>query len=319
MVLNAIAEREINVGMDVHTAINLLKSTYGAKLTHDSGHNDVGGREASPTWIFTMGGHGNAQVAVRMNREKVSLYLSNRTPDGSELEPLLKGLAKIEKSYVNSGGGLASSLLNPNNAPYLCPSTRTPLLRLTPSEGKLPEILDLYLGASDSSPASISPDFSESLTEASSLPRRRVISAAELLIQLDRNAETGRAGEQIALIDELNRLHECGCCVPGKYVELKALSDVGTGYDIASNWPGEERCIEVKTTTAAGSDFFITENERQVLAELGLKAWLYRVVLQLDGSGEVVQRVQDPIRKIPDEAMRPAVWRVDAIGFDSQE
>jgi hypothetical protein len=139
----------------------------------------------------------------------------------------------------------------------------------------------------------------------------RSVSLEQLLEQLDRNSATGRSGEKLALIDELTRLRECGCPDPEKYVEHIAQTDIDRGYDISSTWPGEERYIEVKTTTVASTnDFFLTENERQTLAGLGSKAWLYRVVLGKDISSGSIHRVKDPIRRIRAEEMRAVVWRI---------
>jgi hypothetical protein len=104
---------------------------------------------------------------------------------------------------------------------------------------------------------------------------------------------------------------------PGKFVKRIAIEDVGRGYDISSTWPGEERCIEVKSTTVDGSDFFVTDNELYVLKALGRKAWLYRVVLAAGGNGKVTLRLQDPIGQIASEHLTPAVWRVDAKALES--
>jgi len=93
-------------------------------------------------------------------------------------------------------------------------------------------------------------------------------------------------------------------------VKHVALTDVGRGYDIESSWPGNERCIEVKSSTNSGNDIFMSDNEMRVLTELGDRAWLYRVVVDADGDGEVVLRIKDPINKIPDANISAAVWRI---------
>jgi hypothetical protein len=248
-----------------------------------------------------------------MNKRDLSLYLRDRTWDGSTLEPLIGGLAEVKERYPNPQKDPANSLLNAEHAPYLMPSSSNRLLLIRPKPGALERILDIYLAHTlDSVPTVTAP--LESDVRSAEIARRgpRILSADELVAQLDRNAATGRAGEAIALADELVRLRDCGCPDAETHVELVAQSDVGRGYDIASTWPSEQRCIEVKTTTAEGSDFFITENERQVLAGLGSKAWLYRVVLNQDGSGSITSRIQDPIRQLPENAFRPVVWRVDA-------
>lgn len=141
---------------------------------------------------------------------------------------------------------------------------------------------------------------------------RQPMSIEEFQAQLDRRSEIGEAGERIALDREWQRLgsREVGCPDPKRYVEHVALTDVGRGYDIETTWPGHERCIEVKSSTSSGNDIFMSDNEKRVLTELGDRAWLYRVVVDANGDGEVVLRLNDPISKIPKENISTAVWRV---------
>ena len=313
MAITEIRERELQIADDVRAAVSLLKTRYKAVLTHDSGHTATG-----PTWIFTLPHPSSAQVAVRMNMRDLSIYLRDKTHNGSPLEPLLKDLAEVKERYPNPARkNPSNSLLRQEDAPYLRPSNLNRLLLIRPRPGSLEKILDIYLSHSSAvSPAVTTESVPVAPREFAGRQRAaRIVSADELLAQLDQNAATGRAGEQTALTDELNRLRECGCPDPENHVEHVAQTDVGRGFDIAMTWPGEERCIEVKMSTAAGSDFFSTENERQVLGALGAKAWLYRVVLDADGSGIISDRIQDPIPRIPDDAMRPVVWRVDATAF----
>ena len=313
MTIVAVRERELQIADEVRAAVSLLKNRYQAVLTHDSGHTDTG-----PTWIFTMPKPRGAQVAVRMNKRDLSLYLRDKTWDGKTLEPLLAGLAEIKDRYPAPGKNPSNSLTREEDAPYLRPSESNRLLLIRPRIEALEQILDLYLAHFPAlEPPVIAAVESAPLPDAlmRKASRKGAISADDLLVQLDRNAATGRAGEAIAFADELSRLQAVGCPDPQRYVELVAQTDVGRGYDIASRWPSDERCIEVKTTTASGSDFFITENEQRVLAEMGPKAWLYRVDLLEDGSGNIVARIQDPMSTIPGEAMRPVVWRVNMAGL----
>lgn len=140
----------------------------------------------------------------------------------------------------------------------------------------------------------------------------------EFAALLERQSEVGRAGEGLVILDEQARLRRCGCPKPEDYVLRIAESDVGRGYDVASTWPGEERCIEVKTTTRAGSDFFLTANERAVLGELGERAWIYRVEADGNHDGKIVARLNNPMRKIAEAQMTPVVWRVPNCVFDGE-
>jgi hypothetical protein len=138
----------------------------------------------------------------------------------------------------------------------------------------------------------------------------RGLSLEALLARLAANAETGRLGELLAVADEERRLLKLGCPDPKGHVEHTALNRVDAGFDVESNWNGERRCIEVKTSTTDGDDFFISEGERAKLLALGSQAWLYRVMLRPDGSGVVVERLRDPIGRIPEACFRPVAWRV---------
>ncbi len=138
------------------------------------------------------------------------------------------------------------------------------------------------------------------------------VSIEDLQIQLDRRNKVGAAGELIALKFERERLGsaEIGCPDPDSYVTHTALTDVGRGYDIESTWPNHERCIEVKSSTRSGNDIYMSDNEKRVLTELGNKAWLYRVVVDAKGDGEVAHCLNNPISKIPSDHISTAVWRV---------
>ena len=149
-----------------------------------------------------------------------------------------------------------------------------------------------------------------SAAEPTADPRVPVLSAEQLQAQLDRNAETGKAGELGAVSYELQRLAAAGCPFPQDFVRRVALTDVGRGYDIESTWPGEERRIEVKSTTRLGSDICLSKSEREVLRDLGDKAWLYRVLVTPDGAHVVGEPLRNPIEVLEKTGMTAVVWRV---------
>ena len=94
-----------------------------------------------------------------------------------------------------------------------------------------------------------------------------------------KQAENGALGEQLVMQYEIARLTELGCPNSIDCVRHVSLEDVGTGYDIQSNWNGEERCIEVKASELGVKYFFISINEIQKLGELKERGWIYRVDL----------------------------------------
>lgn len=325
MRLTPIPKRKLkNVGPAIWRAVEVMEKEFGAQLTHDSNHDGDNGEDAT-TWIFTFPRHADAQVAIAMNVNKLSMLMRGKTLDGRPFDEVASGLAKFEKRYTNPDKGVASSVLG-SHAPYLNPSSANPLLRVVPATGEISELLHLYLNAaSATTPVKGLVDDAVESASAFALAtppavdpkdpaggKKAPVDAETFEALLERRSEVGQAGELFAVQDELNRLTRLGCTEPHRWVERVALVDVGRGYDIASTWPGQERFIEVKSTTSSSSGLFITSNERRVLGDLGERAWLYRVVLKADGTGEVVIRLQDPMRALPPEAFEPAVFQIDA-------
>ena len=307
-----------NVGDDIWKSIEIIEA-MGGELTHDSNHDPEEGEEAT-TWIFTFPDRGNAQVAVPMNKRKLALFMREKLPGGATWTGRAAGSVRVEKRYTNPKKGVASSLLG-RHAPDLNPSGPSPLLRVKPDRTQVRDLLLAYLdrpganavagsppvlGQQVAAPASL-PALREP-TQGSGVPRQ--VTAADLLVQLDRNAETGQAGELTAVLYELDRLATAGCPNPQAFVHRVSLTDVGRGYDIDSSWAGEQRCIEVKSTTRLGSDIYLSANELQVLERLADKAWLYRVVVDADGRGAVVgSPLQNPVPALRAAGLTAAVWR----------
>jgi hypothetical protein len=298
-----LSELDFEVSPDVLFTIDFLRRQYGARRSHDSGH-----KKTRPTWIYDLDDYGGAQVAVPLNKTVLTLYLRDRTRDGRFLSNLLDA-DNIQRKYPENGkpAGCVAK------APYLAPSSTNRLLRVELDRDDIAWVMDAYLsapvantqpGAATAATAS-RPDHPQPQGKSG----RRIMSAEDLQTQLDRNAETGKAGELAAELYELQRLRDCGCPDPENYVERVALSDVGRGYDIHSSWPGEERCIEVKSTTRHGTDIYLSENEREVLEALADNAWLYRVTVTPEGSSVVGKPLQNPVPWLKAAGMTTAVWR----------
>lgn len=298
-------------------AVEIMETRFGAVLTHDSGR-DRKNNKHSTSWIFTFPEYKNAQVLVPMNKGKIRFLMRSRTVDGKSLDLVMKSLAVVEKTYTDPKKGAPSSALG-KHARFLNPSPTSPLLSIVPAQEGIEELLRLYLGVPSPTRDSVASISDNSGEEGATQRIRRQLTAEELQRQLDRNSKTGRAGELLVLQEEQQRLRELGCLNPEHYVKRVAETDVGRGYDVESTWPGHERCIEVKSTTFEGSDFFISENERHVLTQLGSAGWLYRVLVNADGAGRVVSRMQDPFGHISSQHMTPMVWRIAAEVLDSRE
>lgn len=138
----------------------------------------------------------------------------------------------------------------------------------------------------------------------------RKISLDSLLERLEANARIGRIGELAVLASERARVASEGCPDPTAHVKHTALVDAAAGYDIESRWADEVRFIEVKATTSEDERFFLSQNERSTLAELGGQAWLYRVRVFDDDSSELVERIRDPMAVFSEDAFEAVAWRV---------
>lgn len=287
------------VASGVMDAIRLLQERYGASDYHDSGHT-----KTTPTWIFKLSRYGNAEVGVRMNKRDITLYMRDRTCDGKRLRDIVPA-NKVAKVYPRDGKP-ANSVLNSS---YLGPTEMNEVLMLELEPEDVETVLGAFFG--DGSEKAEAPNADADTRPSENPPKRGRpnLTEEELLELLERQTETGRAGELLVVLDEIERLRQCGCPDPERYVHRVATSDVGRGYDIESTWPGEERCIEVKSTTRPGSDFFITANERSILGRLGTRAWIYRVVMDSNGQ-RIEARLNNPMNTITEANITPVVWRV---------
>src|SRR5690606_26774598 len=85
----------------------------------------------------------------------------------------------------------------------------------------------------------------------------------DYLARESRNRDLGRAGEKLALMFEVNRLHAAGKSrLADKIEHISESRGDGAGFDILSfDEDGRERFIEVKTTAfIAETPFFVTPN-----------------------------------------------------------
>lgn len=148
------------------------------------------------------------------------------------------------------------------------------------------------------------PDSTDALKKS-----KRNISLSELENRLARQREIGAQGEEAAFRYECARLHDLGCDNPIAHIEQLSQHDVGAGYDLRSTFNGLMRCIEVKASVNSGDSFFLSENERKILAELGKAAYLYRVLIDREDAknSKVVQKIQNP--------MGPGKLELEAVAY----
>ena len=281
------------MGANIAAAVQWITQDYGGHQTFDNGQKE--GPLVAYSFPATP-----VQIGVRLNKQRLTLYVREHTPDGRCLVDVVPGL-EFKERYDASTGSPAGSIKS-GRVPYLRLG-ETSVLRLEPSPDQLRAVLDACLGrqrgaAGDAAPAPSTAGRS-----------RRALTPEDLLTQLDRRSELGRQGEAVAVLHEIERLRGLGCVSPEHHVRHVALDDVGVGYDIASLWLDHERCIEVKTSTQADADFYVSANEREVLAAKGKQAWIYRVLVR-PAESAVVMEIQDPMNPDAGAEFTPQVWRV---------
>lgn len=301
-----------SVAPGVLRLLKLLEERYGASEYLDSGHNPD---RRAPVLVIRLPLYGDAEVGVPLNKRDISLYVRDLTCAGKRLRETVPA-DKVEKVYPRDGKPTSSVY----QSRYLRPSASNEVLLLKLEQDDLEPVLAAFFG--DSGKALAIAAFGASVGAGASIEppmgNRPPLTEEDLAALLERQSVIGRAGERLVILDEQERLRNCGCPKPEEYVQRVAETDVGRGYDVESTWPGEERCIEVKTTTRAGSDFFLTANERVVLGRLGERAWIYRVEADGNHDGKIVARLSNPMRKIAEAQMTPVVWRVSNCVFDGK-
>ncbi len=102
----------------------------------------------------------------------------------------------------------------------------------------------------------------------------------DYVAQEARNRTLGKAGEELVLAYERDRLERLGHeALAGKVEHVSETLGDGTGYDILSFEPnGRERFIEVKTTAfAKATPFYVSRNEVDFSERMKRQYHLYRV------------------------------------------
>lgn len=118
----------------------------------------------------------------------------------------------------------------------------------------------------------------------------------ELQKQLARQAAIGELGELVAIRHEHLRLHDRLCPNPAVCITQISKSDVRAGFDIKSEFQGEVRYIEVKSSVRNESSFFISENEKETLKKIGDDAFIYLVRVDENNSHQsrVIREIRNP-------------------------
>ncbi len=137
------------------------------------------------------------------------------------------------------------------------------------------------------------------------------ISADEFEMILLEQAEIGELGEIAVLEYEKEYLIKRGKKLLADKVKRVSLIDVSAGYDILSyDVNGNEKYIEVKSTSTNQEDFIITKNEVDTSRKLKSKYFIYRITKLNDQEAELVI-IKDFYKKIGHEyRLEPTQFRV---------
>ena len=141
--------------------------------------------------------------------------------------------------------------------------------------------------------------------------QHRKLTLDDLEKRLARQREVGALGEDVAFRHEYLRLSLLGCDKPNNHIKKHSEDDVGAGYDLSSEFNGEIRFIEVKSSVISNESFFLSENEKITLAELGESAYIYLVKIdELDQKNSmVVNEIRNPMTD-PKLILEPVAYKV---------
>jgi hypothetical protein len=113
-------------------------------------------------------------------------------------------------------------------------------------------------------------------------PKGRRGGKTNYIVEAVRNTKLGNHGEDLVVVYEQEILRAAKRADLAKKVRRVSIEDDSFGYDIESFMEdGSRKFIEVKSTTStvdANVPFFVTENERQKMKELGDRYFVYRLM-----------------------------------------
>ena len=278
--------------------------------------------EKTKTVIFQLP-NSNLEIGIRFEGKKnVSCYVPFRSKNGRPFPD--ENVSEIHSDiHINvlyprpekkgkSGKGISNSVFN--HAPSLHPDKKPRLI-----DARSKEAFVALLSWLLSENISIGDDIkNEVLTNELSLPtndnekkQHRKLTLDDLEKRLARQREVGSLGENVAFRHEYLRLSLLGCDNPNNYIKKHTEDDVGAGYDLSSEFNAIKRFIEVKSSVISNESFFLSENEKITLAELGESAYIYLVKIDdLDQKNSmVVNEIRNPMTD-PKLILEPVAYKV---------
>jgi hypothetical protein len=141
--------------------------------------------------------------------------------------------------------------------------------------------------------------------------RRRKVTPDQLLEIKRQMEENGRLGEEFALNYERRMLRRAGRQALADGVRWVSQESVGEGYDILSfEITGDEKWIEVKSTTGTSRSFEMSDYEWRTCCSAGRKYYIYRVTNVRTKPS--IEQVRDP-RQLEQQgrvSKSPLGWKV---------
>ena len=147
-------------------------------------------------------------------------------------------------------------------------------------------------------------------SDVSAAGSAKSLSLEELEQKLKRQTEIGQLGELAAYRHESLRLSNLGCANPNDQIDHVSPKNVSAGYDLRSEFSGEIRFIEVKSSVSRTDNFFLSENERKQLTSLAGDAYIYLVRVDEDDEKKscVIREMRDPFAQSDLLTLEPTAW-----------
>lgn len=276
--------------------------------------------EKTKTVIFHLP---NSQLEMGISfktKEKVSCYVPFTSKNGkffpddniSEIHSDINITKKYPEAVKKGKLGIAGSACK--GAPLLRPDKKPRLLNVQSKEAfiaLLAWLLGENVGISDGlNNEELSKELN-SQTNNNGKKQHRKLTLDDLEKRLARQREVGALGENVAFRHEYLRLSLLGCDNPNNHIKKYSEDDVGAGYDLSSKFNEEVRFIEVKSSVISNESFFLSENEKITLAELGESAYIYLVKIdELDQKNSmVVNEIRNPMTD-PKLFLEPVAYKV---------
>lgn len=278
-------ERRIQITTTYEKGLQRLPDFQDAVLGFDANHNMFVG--VDPRRLEHGGATGNASSFFdkegldwkHHNEILVRPRLAKLFPDGVEYHAFFKPSCVAEyllniPAIHNGNYGANFPLSIPDEL------NNNPVSLTIPSNVIEGDILILEIPAPI---LAIRVDANENLVEAYEQSNFNTLRQAKLspekLRDIKRRSEAnGYIGEEFVLNYERKRLRRAGRDELANNIKWVSQESAGEGYDILSfELNGQERWIEVKSTSGTGYTFEMSLNEWQTAVEAGNKYYIYRV------------------------------------------